>query len=387
MKAFGKASISDSGDTGVGSIEWHSELKKRRSIFWDIVKKRGCELGLVYGSLDRNEPFRYLTNFVPALGDMWGLLARGGEMECLLNFHWQLEEARELSGVERWEGVFDLLPVLLEKIASSNPRRVAVFGCERIPWKSADEIRRRLPGIELVDADEDFRRIRRKKSPFEVKLLKRSIRITDEAIEMARSEIRPGMTEKQVAARVSYYFSTQGAQDAFFPMVLGGIDRPAIARVPSDYAFKAGDSVMVDVGASWQGYQADVARTFILGAPCPIQEKMWNTVLRAYEAVLRLAKPGTPCRRLHQAAIDIIEGNGFRLLHRIGHGYGLATSFEWPSLDSEPAPLEPGMTIAVEPALYWKGGANAMKLEEDLLITETGCEVLSKASRDLVIPL
>jgi len=368
----------------VAQEEWQVELKERRNAFWKIVKGLDCDLGLVYGSLERNEPFRYLTNFAPALGDMWGILRREGQMACLLNFHWQLEEARDLSGIEEWEGVFDLLPELVERLVSLNPKRVAVFGLERIPWKAMDSIQRNLPKLEVVNADAEFTALRQRKTLFEIRILREAVRITDEAIDLVRSELHPGMTEREVAARVSYYFSSRGAQNAFFPMVIAGTDRPAICRLPGDYVFKEGDPIMIDVGASWQGYQADVARTYVFGNPSPIQQKIWDTILRSYEAVLHLARPGTPCSHLHRAAEKIYEAAGFKLLHRIGHGYGLATSFEWPSLDSEEAPLEPGMTFAVEPGIYVQG-ANAMKLEEDLLITESGCEVLSKASRELVI--
>jgi len=364
--------------------EWQVELKERRSALWRIVEKLNCDLGLVYGSLDRNEPFRYLTNFAPALGDMWGILCREGKMTCLLNFNWQLEEARELSGIGEWAGVFDLLPELVERLVSLSPRRVAVFGLERIPWKALEAIRKSLPKLKTEDADPDFTAQRRRKTPFEIQVLREAVSITDQAIDLVRSEIRPGMNEQEVAARVSYYFSSRGAQNAFFPMVMAGTDRPAMCRLPGDYVFKAGDPIMIDVGASWQGYQADVARTYVFGTPSPIQQRIWDTILRAYDAVLDLARPGTPCSHLHRAAVRIYEAAGFKLLHRIGHGYGLATSFEWPSLDSEEAALEPGMTFAVEPGIYVQG-ANAMKLEEDLLITESGCEVLSKASRDLVI--
>ena len=143
-----------------------------------------------------------------------------------------------------------------------------------------------------------------------------------------------------------------------------------------------GDSLLIDIGAAWAGYQVDVTRTMVLGEPNPLQRRIWDTILEAYEAVVSMARPGVPCVRLHQAAERIINGSGFALKHRIGHGFGLATSFEWPSLDTETAPLEPGMTIAVEPGVY-EVGAGAMKLEDSLVITDTGCEVISACSRAL----
>jgi Xaa-Pro dipeptidase len=97
-----------------------------------------------------------------------------------------------------------------------------------------------------------------------------------------------------------------------------------------------------------------------------------------------MARPGVPCVAVHNAAAEIIHQAGFTLAHRIGHGIGLATSFEWPSLDTEPSPLEPGMTICIEPGVYAPGIGN-MKLEDDLLITDTGCELLTHSDRTLEV--
>mgnify|MGYP001107042403 FL=1 len=141
---------------------------------------------------------------------------------------------------------------------------------------------------------------------------------------------------------------------------------------------------MIDIGAAYQGYMADVARTYVLGQPSALQQHAWDTIRRAHEAVLALCKPGTPCIRLHQTAQAIIEAAGYTLDHRIGHGFGLATSFEWPNLIAETAELQPGNTLALEPAIY-KVGAGAMKIEDNVVITETGCEVLSKSRISLEV--
>jgi D-alanyl-D-alanine dipeptidase len=123
----------------------------------------------------------------------------------------------------------------------------------------------------------------------------------------------------------------------------------------------------------------------VLGAPNAEQRRAWDVVRRAYDAVLALARPGVPCRELHRAGAQIIEDAGYHVAHRIGHGIGLATSFECPSLDSEHAPLEPGVTICIEPGVYAPGAGN-MKLEDDLLITEDGCELLTRCDATLEVP-
>ena len=275
------------------------------------------------------------------LGDMWGIL-HDGKMDCFLNFHWQLEEARQLSGLENWRAVFDLIPLVSEELAALGPKRVAVFGLERIPWKAFETFRKKLPKTEWIDADSEFNRIRRIKSPLEIRLLREAVRMTDTSINLARTQIKPGVTEVQLASEINYSFNQQGVQPAFFSTVMAGVEQPAIIRTPRPYAFRPGDSVMMDVGASYQGYQADVGRTFVLGPPSTIQKKIWDTVCGAYDEVIKIAKPGTPCNLLHKTAAAVFEKEGFRLAHRIGHGIGLATSFEWPSWTARRRCLKPG---------------------------------------------
>ena len=122
----------------------------------------------------------------------------------------------------------------------------------------------------------------------------------------------------------------------------------------------------------------------MLGAPSRAQLEAWDAVRRAYDAALELARPGIRCNELHRAGSRIIEDAGFAVAHRLGHGIGLATSYEWPSLDTEDAPLEAGMTICIEPGVFAPGAGN-MKLEDDLVITDDGCEVLTRSDATLEV--
>ncbi len=358
--------------------DWHIELKSRRRKFWNMVQESGCDIGLVYSSREYPEPFRYLTNFSPVLGDMWGLLSGADEMTCVLNFHWELNEARQVSGLADWQGYFDPFPFLFEKLAELKPARIAVLGMERIPWKVYTWLCHRL-GAELVSVDEQLNLLRRVKTPLEIQMLCEAVRVTDLAFTEVQPLLRPGANEVEIAAAISYTFHKNSCVDSFIPGVIGGIDPDSsvIARKARSRPLELGDTIMIDIGAAYQGYMADVARTYVLGEPSQLQLHVWDTVRRAHEAVIKLCKPGTPCISLHRASQSIIEKAGYTLDHRIGHGFGLATSFEWPNLISETAELQPGNTLALEPAIY-KAGAGAMKIEDCVLITETGCEVLSK---------
>jgi len=351
---------------------------------WRVTVSQKCDMLLVFGSSEHAEPFRYLTNFVPILGDMWTLMTGPEAMTCGLNFHWELKEAAKVSGISDWHGIFTPGPFIAEKMNRIKPQRVAVLGMNRIPWVLFNEIRKATPGVEMVDINTVFEDMRKIKSPLEIRLLAKSAAIVDEAISAAKRTLEPGITEKEISAEILYTFNRHGAEAAFRPGVLGGVDEDSavIARSLRSRPLESGDTVMMDIGATYNGYQSDVARTFVLGKPSALQEKIWGVIRSVFDAVIEKAKPGVVCNELHKTAEKMINAAGYQLIHRVGHGVGLATSFEWPSVDTENAVLLPGMTLAIEPAIY-EVGAGAMKIEDMLVITETGCELLSKSPYEL----
>ncbi|MCC6801613.1 MAG: aminopeptidase P family protein [Anaerolineae bacterium] len=363
--------------------EWNHELTARRNTFREIIARNGCDLALIYGGWGHTEPFRYLTNFTPVLGDAYGIVTARA-MACVLNFTWQLIEARELSGIDAWYGAFDPIPTVIDQMKAAAPRRIAVIGLHRLPFVTYRAIQAAFPNAEFVDLGAEFAALRRYKSALEIRLLREAGHITDAAFDAIRPELKPGVTEVEVAARIVYEIERRGAGLSFEPTVVSGNDHPIPIRMPTERRLKPGDSVMIDIGAMVQGYQADATRTFVLGEPNAAQQKVWNAILGAYDVVFERIRPGVPCRDLHVVAVGVIEGAGYKLVHRIGHGIGLSTSFEWPSLDSETTPLKAGMTFCIEPGIYVDGSGD-MKLEDDVVVTEDGYELLTTSRRDLAV--
>lgn len=370
----------------ISPVDWHAELTVRRAQVWSIAAEMNCDAVLVYGCEGHMEPFRYLTNFVPVMGDGWGVLSGADALACVLNFDWQIIEARRKSGVADWYGHFDTVPVLADLLGSPHLQRVGVAGLHRLPAAVYEALRRVRPKIDWIDIGATVTALRRIKSPLEIQLLREAGRITDAAFDAIRAEIQPGLTEHDVAARLDYAMKRMGAGLSFPTTVISGNDDPIMIRMPIDRTLQAGDTVMIDIGAMFEGYQADASRTFVLGQPSVVQRRVWQTIQDSYQAALDQVRPGVPCHATHVAALQVIESAGYALIHRVGHGIGLATSFEWPSLISETAPFQPGMTFCLEPGIYVPGAGN-MKLEDDFVVTESGCERLTHSSHDLMIPL
>jgi Xaa-Pro aminopeptidase len=363
---------------------WRDELEGRRWRTRRLLSEASCDLGLIFGSDRHGQAFRYLTNFEPLLGDMWLLL--GDDIRCFLTFQWQIIEARALSGIDQWQGKFDPVPLVVDALRESGARRVGAVGLDRMPMPAYQALERGVPQLELVDLDAAYALLRRSKSAFEVGLLRQAARLTDEMLDAARAQMRVGARETEIAAGLAAIPLAVGGECAFEPTVISGVDNPVPIRRSTSRTLEIGDSVMVDVGAAVQGYQGDATRTFVLGTPSNAQREAWDVVCRAYDAALNLARPGVPCKELHRVSSEIIEGAGFSVAQRIGHGIGLATSYEWPSLDTEEAPLEPGITICIEPGVYAPGIGN-MKLEDDLVITDHGCELLTHSDATLEVPI
>jgi Xaa-Pro dipeptidase len=360
-------------------VEWQDELEGRRERFRQLVDEHECDAALVYGAHGHGEHFRYLTNFAPALGDMWFLSHTDAPPLCVLDFDWQLEEARRRSGIDDWRARFGAAPLAAELLAGASPRRLAVAGLDRLPVTAWETVRTGLGPAEIVDLGAELARLRRRKSQLELERLREAAGLTDAALELARSAARPGIPERELAARIG---QALGPEWAFPPTVISGNDDPIPIREPTERRLEQGDTVMIDIGAGYEGYQADASRTFVLGEPSELQRRVWDVVLRTYEAALRAVRAGVACRTVHDIAARMAESNGFRLAHRIGHGIGLATSFEWPDLGRDEEPLESGTTICIEPSIA-TAGAGVMKLEDDLVVTDDGYELLTSSDRSL----
>ncbi|GEM_PF-1640653 len=367
--------------------KWQDELKARRKAIWEIAQEKGCDAVLIFGSPGHSQPFRYVTNFAPELGDMFALMTGENEISCVLNFDWRLIEARRISGIDNWQGDLQAMPLIVDTIMNiPRIKSLGVVGTSRLPATDYYYMTAVLPELVTTDISSSVNRLRHKKSAFEVELLKKACNITDEVFATIRSELKPGMTEHEIAARITYLINSQGAGLSFEPVVITGNNDPIMIRATTNRAINVGDSIMIDIGAEWEGYQADATRTFIIGKANPKQEVVWSMVCDALDAAILHLRPGVPMNKTHYAAGRIIKSAGYELIHRVGHGIGLATSFEYPSLIDNTSPFEAGMTVCLEPGIYTKGAGN-MKLEECFVITEEGYEQLTHADTELIIPV
>jgi Xaa-Pro aminopeptidase len=237
---------------------------------------------------------------------------------------------------------------------------------------------------ELVDIGASIRELRRRKSPEELELLQRAAEITDRVTAAILGSLRAGQTELEVASRINSLIGAEGAVPSFETIVQSGPNSAEPHARPSSRALAPGDFVLLDFGAAWRGYKADITRTVLVGEPDDRQREVYQAVLEAHDVALDRVRAGATAGDVDAAARVVIAraGYGDQFIHRVGHGLGLEVH-EDPSLDpGSGVELELGMVITVEPGIYVPGWGG-VRIEDDAVVEADRGRPLTGADRSL----
>lgn len=300
----------------------------------------------------------------------------------------------------------------IEKIDEQLPALLANKKIIYFPWgdacireqmskwiKQALKNTRHMPWPDLIAAQKLTANLRLIKSPVEINLLQQSATIAALAHSHAMQTTAPGMREYQLAAEYVYQFTQQGARDiAYLPIVAGGENACILHYTANDNVLRDGDLVLVDAGCEYQYYCSDVSRTFpVNGRFNQEQRAIYDVVLNAYLAGLKQIKPGNNWPLVKQAVDDsLIQGLAALkipgaltdyFMHSPGHWLGLDVHDVGPyKIEDKPITFEAGMVLTLEPGIYinepeildkkwWHIG---IRIEDDILVTAQGHQVLSK---------
>jgi Xaa-Pro dipeptidase len=265
----------------------------------------------------------------------------------------------------------------------------ATFGVEETTrFVFADEIQRALPGSRVTSGTPITAGCRMVKDAHELALMQHASEVTLKAYEAAWRSLRDGMTQAQFQELVEQahkqlgYDGSAGAQVGEFSALPHGSAKPQIIR--------EGSIVLIDGGCKVEGYSSDISRTFVLGKATQRMKDVFEIEFRAQSAALAAARPGVPCEAVDAAARKVISDAGFGpdykyFTHRVGHGMGM-DGHEWPYLvKGNTLPLAPGMVFSDEPGIYIPGEFG-IRLEDDMVITESGARLMTPQSRSLEQP-
>lgn len=247
-------------------------------------------------------------------------------------------------------------------------------------------VRDGAPEADYPDAGEVLSGLRLRKDKVEVDAMRRAVKIAQDALEATIPSIKIGLTEKQVAAELVTQLLKHGSDPElpFAPIVSGGPNAANPHASPSERKIQAGDLLVVDWGAAYDGYISDLTRTFAVGEVDDEYKKIHQIVQDANAAGRAAAKPGVPCAHVDQAARHVIEkaGYGIYFTHRTGHGIGMEGHEEPYMRGDNMQLLEAGMAFTVEPGIYLPE-RNGVRIEDNVVITETGADVLSDMPREI----
>lgn len=255
---------------------------------------------------------------------------------------------------------------------------------DHLTLHAAEVITSRTGASELVDIGPEIRRLRLTKRDEEVERLVRAAAITDAAGEEVIPRLRVGQTEMDIALMVGSAIGELGGKLSFATLVQSGPNSALSHAEPSSRKLAPGDLVLLDFGAAFDGYRADTTRMAVLGEPGARHRAIHELVLAAHDAAIEAVRPGVTTGQVDAAARRVIEAAGYgeQFFHRVGHGLGLEVH-EDPSLDpGSQTVLEVGMVFTIEPGIYIPGWGG-VRIEDDVLVEEGGCRVLTKADRSL----
>ena len=247
----------------------------------------------------------------------------------------------------------------------------------------------RSADITLRSTERFIERFRAVKDASEISVLREAARRLTTVAETAIDSTRGGMAEREVAAVIETALRRAGYERPAFDTIVASGPNSALPHYRAgDRALHEGDLVVLDFGGVLDGYCSDLTRTVTVGNPSPEARRLHAAVLEAQSAAIDAVKPGVTTADVDKAARQVLieHGLGEAFGHGTGHGLGLDVHEEprvsKPRPDVPPERLEPGMVFTIEPGAY-VAGFGGVRIEDDVLVTETGCEVLTSVPREL----
>ncbi len=240
-------------------------------------------------------------------------------------------------------------------------------------------------GAKLVEAEDEVLNLRAVKTVDEITRIAAAEALNDAIWRDAQKDFRAGMTEKEMQRIIRAHMNARGDGEAFETIVCAGANAAECHHVPDDTVWQKGEPLLVDMGVKLDGVCSDMTRCIHPSRSCAVSaeyEKIYSIVLEANMAAIAAAKPGMTGKALDKVARDVIRkaGYGKAFGHSLGHGVGYEIH-EMPTASSKgETELKPGMLVTIEPGIYLEGKLG-VRIEDLVLITTTGCEVLSHSRK------
>ena len=241
-------------------------------------------------------------------------------------------------------------------------------------------------GVAMFPANAVLEKIRAVKGPEEIRSIEDACGVADRALDSLLKILKPGVSELDVKVELDYLLKRGGAEEAAFDTLVlfgAGTSQPH-ANSRGDIKLRQGDLILIDYGATVNGYRSDSTRTFVCGRAAPEQRRAYNAVKHAQAEAAAMIRPGANGRDINDRALNILKGSGFPPFeYGIGHGVGLEIHEEPFMRQNADIILQPGMTLTVEPGTYIPGWGG-IRIEDTVLVTDSGHKILTSFTKEMI---
>ncbi|WP_058300727.1 M24 family metallopeptidase [Gorillibacterium timonense] len=345
----------------------------------DMLSHR--ELDGVYLSSEENRV--YYSGFTGSNGHLFVT----ADKEVLITDSRYTEQAE--AQAEGWRIVthgLDAMPTLREEALTLKAGRIG-YVSELLTDAAVIRLRSAIPEVEWVPLEDFGLANRAVKDEEEIACIRKAIQIGDRALQQLVPQLSPGITERDIQIELEYRMAQLGSEGPAFGTIVASGKRSSLPHgTATDKAIRPGEMVVVDFGATYQGYHGDMTRTLWVGVPEPDILALYYLVNKALDDSIAAIKPGMTCGELDSVhrSLFVAEGLEAYSLRGLGHGVGLQIH-EQPRvvMDSRDV-IVPGMVFTVEPGLYVPN-VGGVRIEDIVRVTEGGCEVLTRCPRLLQI--
>lgn len=354
-------------------------MEKRINKLREKLKEKNIEAFLV----TKKENVRYLSQFTGTAGK---LLITENDSVFITDFRYLDQAEEQTDGCVIEEISSNFIEGFAELLKRKKIRNLS-FESQDINFKMYQQLKEKLDLDSLNPVEAVVEKLRMIKDQSEIEKINKAVKIADQGFEFLLEFIEPGKSEREVALELEFFMKRQGGEKNAFDFIVASGKRGALPHgVASNKKIEKGDLVTIDFGTVYQGYHSDITRTIAVGEPGAELKEIYNIVLEAQQKVIADIKAGMSCVEVDKIARDMIAAAGYKenFGHGLGHGLGLEIH-EGPrvSYSSEDS-LKAGMVVTDEPGIY-VSGLGGVRIEDDLIITESGCEVLNSAPKELII--
>ena len=298
-------------------------------------------------------------------------------------FHTDFRYVPMVHRVAPWLKVDDI-----KKVGGARPFRSGRAKLLKMGYESSVtharfmQLEKAFPGATFTDVDANVKELRAVKTADELAKLRAAEALNDAIWSEAQKKFKPGMTEREMARVIQHLMIERGDGEAFETIVCVGKNAAECHHVPDDTVWNGREPVLVDMGVKLDGYCSDMTRNMVPARPSKLYKKVYGLVLEANRRAIAAARPGMTAGALDKVARDFLtqEGFGKAFGHSLGHGVGIEIHEAPWAAKKQKMVLKPGMSVTIEPGVYLEDNLG-VRIEDLVLITETGCEVISHSAK------